>query len=249
MSYHQVSAPEKAPIEPNVTMTRGTHPFSIVCPRFDCYYRTAHASMLMAEIAWTEHVAGQCPMEGKASYLMEERDEKGQRYTMLHVSKSMLEKLWDELDASFDKFVSDQAAADAEQTKGRMRGLAFAIQLMCTHYFESVDDVVREEMKRRSIRTGAIEFEPTPGYQFNPPPVGTKEYEKAVKKSGTDIATKAPRKATAPRQQAPTKMVSLAPEVDEKIRKALATGLFSDEDIAGSFSVTPAYISALRDNT
>lgn len=243
-------APTEAPIEPNLTMTRGTHPFSLKCPRFDCFYSTAHASVTMAQYAWDEHLT-RCPDEGKSNEFMEERDERGQRYTMLRVGKSLLEKLWDSLDSSFDEFQTKRDQMELEYYKGRMRGIAESIQMMSSHYFITADEVVVEEMKRAAIRKGEREFEPTPGYKYNPPLPGSREYEKANKQGSSNFdpekTTRAPKQRVAKTPVA--SMVSLGVEVDQKIINALATGFFEPEDIAVSFKVDVAYVKALADKS
>ena len=246
MSGFVRQAPSEAPIQPNATYTRSTKPYSIKCPRFDCYYSTAHASETAAHEAWQDHLH-HCPMEGASNQFLEERDERGQRYTMIRFGKSPLEKLWDLLDAAFDEY---QGLTDQHQIammQGRMRGLAEAIQMMSFHYFPTTDDVVREEMFRRDVRTGKEQFMPTPGYKYNPPPKDSPLYEKANRVAAV-AAPSAPTGTPAPKKRAAPKP-AVSPEVEAKLKNALGMGLFTDQELADSFKLPVSYISGLRESS
>lgn len=90
--------------------------------------------------------------------------------------KSIVEQLWDRLDEMIDQIKSLDTMRDPEMPvyQGAAKGLAFAIQLMCQPYYAEEKDVARQALRRWRMRQGDIEWEPTPGYKYNPPPAGTK---------------------------------------------------------------------------
>ena len=232
-------------IQANESMTKLTHPFVFKCDVIDCYYRTAHNTEEEAANDKIRHdQSGQCPSTGGKTYLMEEVDERGQRYTALHMGKSLAEKLWDDLDEAFAKLKTAQNEGDqfgVELAKGQCQAFSISLQHMLAHYYPHTDDVTREAIKRYKIQHEGAEFEPTPGYQFNPPPPGTDAFKKAQKKMMPE--DKKPRGNA---DQLTKGHVSLSDEVDQKIRNALKTGLFEDKDLAETFSVTEEYIRKLR---
>lgn len=228
-------------ITANESITKQTHPVVYACSMQSCFYRTAHKTDAEAAADQQRHdSSGDCPATGGMTYLLEEVDERGQRYSAVHMGKSIAEQLWDELDNNLDYLMLGDA--EQEYWKVRCGGIAFGIQLMLSHYYPEVDDVTREAVKRHSIRQGKREFEPTPGYKYNPPPVGSPAYTKSLKKMGTDT----PKKPKGNAEQLAKPTVSLDDETDAKIRNALKTGLFEDKDLAETFSVTEEYIRNLR---
>lgn len=97
-------------------------------------------------------------------------------YTPPTHGKSIAEQLWDRMDEVMDFIYSMDTMRDPELDvyKGEGRGLAFALKLMCQPYFPDEKAVTREAVRRYKMRQGDIEWEPTPGYNYNPPPAGTK---------------------------------------------------------------------------
>lgn len=237
-------------VVPNESMTKLSHPFTFVCDVDNCAYRTAHKTQAAAFAEQTTHNnSGLCPMVGKKNYLLNEYDERGQQYTAPHMGKSLGEKLWDRLDEQVEALMNDQ---DNPALKGICRGLAISVHTMMEHYYPTVDDVTRQAVKRYQMFHGFIPYEPTSGYQHNPPPVGSKAYRDANAKMANvdpDENTAKKLRGTKAPEQYPIKTVSLDPVVEQKLRNALETGLFSDDDLATSFGVTPQYISALRDQS
>lgn len=189
-------------------------------------------------------------MTGTASYLLDETDERGQRYTALHMGKSIAEKLWDDLDEAFAELRQARETNDEGMQRfagGKCKGLAISLQHMLAHYYPHVDDVTRECLKRYKIAQGTAEFEPTPGYKFNPPPPGSKAHKTANKRMTGD----APKNAgIAGKNQArqlaglPKEKSFSASEV-EGIRNALESNLFTVEQLAETFKTTPAQIRSL----
>lgn len=238
------------PVQPNQSMTKDTHPFTVVCDRPTCMFRTGHQTHPQAEAALDAHrLSNTCPMEGKKSYLLEETDERGQRYTAVHMSKSTLEKLWDNLDAAYTSLKED---ADFEQNKseikGRCAGLAQAILYMSTPYFTEIKEVTIEAMKRYKIKTGEIEFAPTPGYQYNPPPAGTKTYSEAVKRASGEILKEVKDKPkTEVKFVAPkSKLSDLTEETIAALKFAVQSGMFDDKKLADMYGISVADVGSLK---
>jgi hypothetical protein len=209
----------------------------------------------------TEHARKGC-LKLNANYLLDSVDERGQRYTALHMGKSLGEQLWDCLDAAFDELsaVNDYLKVDgvsgerlahllSEQTelKGACRAFAITLQLAQSNYYADVKSVTREAMKRRAIRLGQREFEPTPGYQYNPPPVGSKAYAEAQKRMSGDGPKKA--RSTADKRKASTGPAkaekSFTQEQINGIINARDTKMFTVEQLAQTFKVSPDYIRSL----
>lgn len=234
------------PVGANTSMTAKTHPFSAWCEAKQCVWRIGFHTEEEAALSMLEHDRKDCPRIGHRAYLMEETNDLGQPYTELHLSKSILEKLWDELDATMMPMMTQRGG---EEFVGKCRGLAFAILLMSTPYFDTADEVSREAMMRYKIAIGEKEFKPTPGYKFNPPPVGTNAYNKSrvkvIDSPKKGATTRRVAAKTAQKQYIPDKM--LTPEEVESIREAVSSGMFELEDCASMFKVTVDQIKALLD--
>lgn len=166
---------------------------------------------------------------------MEEKDEKGQHYTKPHVGKSIAEKIWDELDQRLEELMttSPQNQMLRATLQGHCRSLTFSLYLMCQPYYESHDAVTAEAVKRRAIRNGELEWEPTPGYKYNPPPPGTVSLAMARKQT------------TTPTQKAARPKRTVEPHLDEEtisgIKHAVNMG-FALDDLAKMYKTTPEHI-------
>jgi hypothetical protein len=198
----------------------------------------------------------------KANYLLDSVDERGQRYTALHMGKSLGENLWDCLDAALDELMEVNGYLKVEgvsserkayllgqqaELKGLCRAFATTLQLAQGNYYADTEAVTREAMKRRKIRLGQQEFEPTPGYQYNPPPVGSKAYAEAQKRMSGDGPKKA--KPAADKQRSPQLAgkgkKSFTQEQIAGIVNARDSKMLSVEQLAETFKVTPDFIRNL----
>ena len=166
---------------------------------------------------------------------------------------STIEKMWDELDDVMAAIMTSQGYNAGTQTlygdqlRGYARGLSFALSMMTHPHFRTIAEIAKEAAKRYKIRTKQIEFEPTPGYRYNPvtpaqPPVG----EKAAFHGDTRPAAKtaprraSPRKAT-PAQKAELKKIDMSPistAQADQIRTAHSMGMFTVAELAQTYGIT-----------
>ncbi len=254
------------PIIPNTTATAKTHPFTFVCDKFDCYWRTGHRTEQDALDMLAQHDRDGCQLP-KRNYMLDTVDEKGQPYTALHYGKSIAEKLWDELDRALDQLkvaTAECAQANANgpastpepaaisTLKGQCQGLAFAIQQMCYPYYPEVKDVTRQAVLRWNMRQGKMEFQRTPGYNYNPPPQGSKAYEQEVTRRKQQASGGAPSgnagttAKSGARAAGPSKIEkSFTEEQRAGIRTARDSGLLSIEQLATNFKVSVDFIKSL----
>ena len=98
-------------------------------------------------------------------------------YTPPTHGKSILEKIWDDLDTVIDSIKGTSKTDIFDpliEEKARANALAGVLVLMCQPYYETSQDILRQANRRWKMRTGQMDFEPTPGYKYNPQPAGTK---------------------------------------------------------------------------
>lgn len=130
------------------------YPWIVQCEEFNCFWTTAHTTEEKAKKVEKGHP---CPLKGPTRYNMK--------------GKSIIEKLWDELDNEFDEIYTKKfAGEDSKWNEGRCRGIAWCIVEMAGPYFTEADQVMRQGVKRYKIRKGEMEYEPTPTYDYQPPP-------------------------------------------------------------------------------
>lgn len=226
----------------NPSPTKNTHPVVFACDKPGCWWRSAHRDNDSAVIAEMGHP---CPYDNlKRSYIMSEKDERGIPYTKPTLGKSLAEKTWDELDSKFELLMMSKEGdrKDIEHYTGWCRALAWTLQKMCSPYYATVEDVTRQAVKRRQMRLGEVEWEPTPGYAYNPPPVGSTAYQKLNTNGGEPMPAAA--KKSAPRQprqpSQPTKPVLSDPVLSDPVlsdkdKQAIESGLqmgMSPEELA-----------------
>lgn len=144
--------------------------------------------------------------------------------------KSIIEKLWDRLDELMDLIMSMTDPINKGLLQNEARGIAYAIHLMSTPYFQTIGDVSRESVKRYKMRHGLIEKEPTPGVKgYNPPPI---------------IAVTAAKKTQAPKSiQIPKKITD---SHIKQIKNALSSEVFSESEIMDMYSVTKAELELIK---
>jgi len=167
-------------------------------------------------------------------------DERGQQYTPPNHGKTVIEKAWDELDSYLDSLVkakarskepdfSDDEVRQLHETIGWCRALAWSIHTWVPHWYRTPDEVTRQAMKRRKMRFGEIEWEPTPGYQYNPIPSSHESLQKP--------------KRPHPKQQ-PLPFTPLSEKDKTAIKTALKNGLRVDT-LASVYGVTEWQIKEL----
>lgn len=164
--------------------------------------------------------------------------------------KSIIEKLWDELDETVSLI-----QANPMQTEGERRyaqGLAFALSLMVVPYFTTVQGVSKEALRRYKMRVGELEFEPTPGYNYNPIPAEdntrephSPEYAAALAAARSDAAAaRARAEAATPARSRALAGRSFTDKERAAILNARGAG-FSDDQLAKVYKCKPAEIASV----
>ena len=154
-----------------------------------------------------------------------------QPYTPPTHGKSLAEMQWDRLDYLIDQIKGTQPEGDdiipLAAAIARANELSSVIMLMCLPYYKTAIEVLRESEKRWKIRNGKRDFEPTPGYRYNPPPAGTKYV----------VAKAAPAEPT---------YKTMTESQIKKIRAAHAAG-FSQAELAEMYGTVRAHIKQLTE--
>lgn len=157
-------------------------------------------------------------------------DERGVEYTPPNRGKTVAEQAWDQLDAHINQLLhaleSDEQA-DAQVEQGWCQALCWVIHTWTPHYYKTPDAVKLEAAKRREIRTGVRDFEPTPGYQYNPMPPSHKDFAR-INKQAYMPTEAAKDEATPVRKAAQPRTKTIKPEDIKLIKEAMA--MFNDVD-------------------
>jgi hypothetical protein len=178
----------------------------------------------------------------KTNELIEgEVDDNGRPYTRPGLQKSIGEQLWDRLDLLMDDFKESGDQTAQLVLKAQMREIGFALHLMMRPHYEDVTAIAKEAAKRWRIRQGIQPFEETPGYQFNPPPPGTKAYERGVMQEDAPQVEKA-----STRRTRKPKGTTLSEQDKQAVKMAARSGSFEIELIAKTYSITVAEVERLR---
>lgn len=189
----------------------------------------------------------------KSSELLDERDEKGQQYSMLHHGKSLMEDNWDRLDEAFDAFMTETDPVQKSFHKGEFTAYAKVLHAGTKHWWPEIAGVHAMAVTRRKIRLKEIDWEPTPGCNYNPPPLGSKAYEAAqkammgagpAKSSSTTRTARSADNSTRP-SAASSKGKIFSEAEAQGVRNARDSGLLTAAQLAETFKVTVAEIEAL----
>lgn len=155
---------------------------------------------------------------------------------------SIAERLWVELDKVVDAIMElTRNGEQPDNLRGRATGLAFSIVHMCQPYYADERAVSIEANKRYKIRNGQLDWEPTPGFKYDPPLPG-------VAPRGTPTYTQGPsRTGAAKANPVEAGIKRLKAGAIEQIRHALSTTppMFSKEDLARVYGTTVAVIEAV----
>lgn len=196
------------------------------CDAGDCEFR---------EVAYTEtHAAWMvrthpCPMKYDT-----------RRYNSL----SIAEHYWTELDGVVDEIMAISTPGGPEHTdeqlwklKGRASGLAFALVKACQPYYADEQAVSRMSLKRYRQRQGIEDWEPTPGFKYDPPVPGlapAKQY-KQIDPGAPTFGRTAVERAI---QQLGDKKVG-------QIKSALNGGMFKATDLTKVYGVPSDVLEAI----
>lgn len=163
------------------------------------------------------------------------------RRDMVPSGKTVIQKLWDELDEGVDEIKKYPESSNIEGMTGHARGIALALALLSTPWFRSTEDILRQANKRWRMRQGEIPWEQTPGYNFYPaaPLAFATAPEPAVKKR--------PPVAKVAKKLAPIAPTAREFSVDERtmIRNAVHNGLMSIAVLAKTYGVTEERIATI----
>lgn len=169
----------------------------------------------------------------------------------MNAGESLLRRTWELLDSKVDIILAEPngpgdnalEAAARERARYEARGIAETLAIHMKPFFESADDIVKEAVKRHKARKAGAAHE-TPGlaehlWDPNTNWDGTPRVKVAEPKSRT-------RPVAAPKKAAPkvdnTSTKQLTPEEADGIREAVASGMFSKEDVASMFKVSLATV-------
>lgn len=160
---------------------------------------------------------------------------------------SIAEFYWIELDGVTDKLKEFAAnfptgPTDVENGKeffklqGRASGLAFAIVRACTPYYADERAVSVEANRRWKMRNGQLDWAPTLGFKYSPPPAGRRELQ-SVQDIGHESPVRVNTKRTAvdPRE---AKAAKLKASDRDAIKRGLESGMFKAADLAKVYGVT-----------
>lgn len=166
------------------------------------------------------------------------------RRDMVPSGKTVIQKLWDELDGLIDQVKVSKSRpfdADLDALMGASRGIALALALLSTPWFRSTEDILRQANKRWRMHQKEIPWEMTPGYNYYPaaPLAFATAPEPVVKKR--QPVSKVAKKA------APLTPPSREFSVDERavIRSAVHNGLMSIAVLAKTYGVTEERIATI----
>ena len=150
----------------------------------------------------------------------------GSRKKVLEVAghPTVLERLWLELDTTMDSLMNVAALSSPDEDavqrlRIRARTQAETLVIFMTPFFNNVDEVAREAKKRYDARQAGDDSYTTPGLSdedYVPPAVNTSS-KFTVKRTGNRVPNNA---------------------VDA-VRQALETKMFTVDEIAASYNMTP----------
>jgi len=214
----------------NESMTASRLPIQFTCDNPGCYWTTGHKTIEDAERVEAQHLANTCPLKG-----IKPVDKNEQPTTPVLHGRSVSEKIWEELDAIIAAIkIHDpmRTEIDMFRLQGKAQGIAFSLAKLQFNYYPDEQAVLRQAQRRWKMDQKLIEWEPTLGYKYNPPPPGTLAKNSPAPKSSTA------RKPATPRSR-------LSPERQQAIINGRAGGM-TDEDMASIFLVSLEEVRAIQ---
>ena len=193
------------------------------CDADDCEFREVAYTKEHAEWMVRSHP---CPMQYHPP----------RRYNYL----SIAEFYWIELDGVVDEIMLLKNAGfkDGEalaKLQGRASGLAYAVMKACQPYYPDETAVSKQAGKRWKQRNGQEDWEPTPGFKYDPPVPGMQRQYKQI---DAEPPTYTRGKVDRVIGQLGTKKVG-------DIKRALENGMFSAKDLARVYSIDADVIEAI----
>jgi hypothetical protein len=194
------------------------------CDADDCKFREVAYTKEHAEWMVRSHP---CPM----------KYDPPRRYSFL----SIAEFYWVELDGTVDEILGWKGSQEDREfikLQGRASGLAYAVMKACQPYYPDEMSVSKESLKRWKIRKGHLDWEPTPGFKYDPPIPGMTQ---ATQYGGPDA--KAP---TYNRTKIDRAISQLGTKKVGDIKRALEQGMFPAKDLARVYSIPIDVVEAIE---
>jgi hypothetical protein len=224
--------------------------YTIRCGHSECWFVGHAAGEADAQKLLDQHAVKDCPTPPRRNELSS--------------GFSIIEKMWDELDAALQAINEEKGWQVGDRVLDRVSlrqyalGLCFALSMMTHPHFRTVNDVLREGQRRYKMRTGAAPYQPTPTYRHNPlpqptsPPVGERRaYHGETTAASARPATKRPARTGLTKAQteaaAAVDLSTVDPEKRKKIITAVSMMGMTHEEVSAMFNVTPQTVKALVD--
>lgn len=168
---------------------------------------------------------------------------------------STIEKMWDELDEVTRAIMAGEPYASGTRVlqegtlRGYAQGLAFALSMLSHPHFRTVTEIAREAQRRYKMWKKEIEWEPTPGYRYNPvPPPQSPEGIKAAFHGTTKEARSAPAKKVTKRTAPAINFGGMSNQDRERVIKMHRLGAFTEAELATMHSVSVETIRYIINN-
>lgn len=163
------------------------------------------------------------------------------RRDMVPTGKTVIQKLWDELDELTDSVNKFEDEPETRETQGMAVGVALALALLSVPWFRSKEDILLQANKRWRMRQQEIPWEMTPGYNYYPAaPLAFAQSEPASVKKRQPVskAVKTTKAAIIPTREF---------SIDERtmIRGAVHGGTISVADLAKMYDVSEERIASI----
>lgn len=196
------------------------NPWLFACTQPNCYFRVCAKSEEEARHAEATH---KCPSYPSIKYSWE-------------ITVTLVEKLWAMADKAYEDFITaDLSVMDGDkynQLKGRLRGICDSLAVFMVPHFTTGDEIGREVVKRSKVKlAGDTEYE-TPG-------LGGRRLEMPAASNPRQAEKSKP----APK---PVIEATLTDSNKKAILFALESGMFTEEQVAKTYSVSVDTVRALR---
>lgn len=167
---------------------------------------------------------------------------------------SIAERYWVELDSVIDQLkavatpdpddIGPEEYAKYLKTQGRATGLAFALVHACQPYYADERAVSIEANRRWKMRNQQMDWEPTPGFKYDPPIPGANA---RIVVAGPDepVRVNTRRQGEHPAAAAAKK---LKPADQEAIKRGMGSGMFKADDLAKVYGTTTSVVEYLAKN-
>ena len=165
---------------------------------------------------------------------------------LIPTGKTLVQNMWDEADSALDAFKAGKKfkGIDPSALPSYVRGIAECLTFCTVPCYKVTDDVLRELNRRWKMRQGEIPFAPTPSYNYNPHLDAARA--KSMSEETKAAKIKAPAKKTVqPKATKPEPEKQLSSAERDVIRASFHQGLFTTDDIAKLYGITPERVLAI----